>query len=71
MTRPLREGIDLMFAAFLQGFLGKLIALGAIIAGVAMCAHDAPGAGITVILLGVFLGAFLRYLSRQTVRVRS
>jgi hypothetical protein len=58
-----------MFTGFLQGILGKIVPLLGLVFGVIMLGNG-NGAGVVVILLAFFFGAFLRYLSRHTVRVR-
>jgi hypothetical protein len=58
-----------MFTGFLQGILGTIVPLLGLVFGVIMLAHG-KGEGVIVILAAFFFGAFLRYLSRHTVRVR-
>ena len=59
-----------MFTSFLQGILGKIVPVLSIVLGLFMIVQNAIGAGVTVMALGIFFGAFLSYLSGHTVRVR-
>jgi hypothetical protein len=38
--------------------------------GLVIGANGSPGGGFVVILGGIFVGGFLSYLSRHTVRIR-
>ena len=59
-----------LFASFLQGLFAPIIGLGAVVLGLMLMANSAVGAGAAVLVGGCLFAAYLKYLSRHTVRVR-
>lgn len=67
-----------MFGSFLLGFIGWVLQLGSlffVLCGFVMVGtpanRDASWLAFVIAFAMIFLGSYLKYLSRQSVRVRS
>jgi hypothetical protein len=65
-----------MFGSFLLGFVGWVLQLGSLlflVVGFVMVGNHQDGSWLAfaIFAAAVFLGSYLKYLSKQSVRVRS
>ena len=60
----------MMFGSFLLGGVGALVILASIGLGLGIIAVGGGAIGWVGLIVGVFLGFYLRYLSKHTTRIR-
>ena len=59
-----------MFGSFLLGLLAPVVLLVAVSGGFAMAGQVGGWVAIAVMICGVIVAAYLRYLSQHTTRIR-
>jgi hypothetical protein len=64
-----------MFGSFLLGFVGWVLQVASILViavGAVMISHQQPGSWVAfgIAFAMIFIGSYLKYLSRQSVRVK-